>query len=257
MLKVKVNLQTSESEADDLSNENFVAFTMFEETDLSYEFKMPPNASSCYYHMICLGEVPRGHLSDVNEVRNHHAVLEAAHSCPDLFYLFAQNHFLAVLTGHQDNPEFALAMCPTEPFVLSGVVLWSIQDHITTVGTYSKSSGSIIKQTSEGGDKSESPYVGLRGVYHTHDDTKPDLQDQRRAETNGRGTAPVGSLCRGLSRACFFSRTVASGRGFGLSWTQAELRPRTLITDRERLKLSLIGVFKPEHRQEQFRVLRD
>ncbi|KAF3507935.1 hypothetical protein F2Q69_00007212 [Brassica cretica] len=67
-------------------------------------------------------------------------------------------------------------------------------------------------------------------------------RDQRRAETNGCGTAPIGSRCRELSRACFFSRTVASGRGFGLSWTQAELRLRTLITDRERLKLSLIGV---------------
>ncbi|KAF3521973.1 hypothetical protein F2Q69_00046180 [Brassica cretica] len=74
---------------------------------------------------------------------------------------------------------------------------------------------------------------------------------------NGRGTAPIGSRCRGLSRACFFSRTVASGRGFGLSWTQAELRLRTLITDRERLKLSLIGVCKPERKQEQFRVLQD
>ncbi|KAF2613507.1 hypothetical protein F2Q70_00011094 [Brassica cretica] len=89
----------------DSSNENLLAFTMFEETDLSYEFKMPPTASSCYYHMLCLGEVPQGHLSDVNEVPNHHDVLEAAHS---------------LLTGHQDNPEFALAMCPTEPFVLSG-----------------------------------------------------------------------------------------------------------------------------------------
>ncbi|XP_048623666.1 uncharacterized protein LOC125592504 [Brassica napus] len=67
-------------------------------------------------------------------------------------------------------------------------------------------------------------------------------KDQRRAETNGRGTAPIGSRCRELSRACFFSRTVASGLGFGLRWTQAELRLRTLITDRERLKLSLIGV---------------
>ncbi|KAF3556324.1 hypothetical protein F2Q69_00012028 [Brassica cretica] len=67
-------------------------------------------------------------------------------------------------------------------------------------------------------------------------------KDQRRAETNGRGTAPIGSRCRELSRACFFSRTVASGRGFGLSWTQADLRLRTLITDRERLKLSLIRV---------------
>lgn len=27
---------------------------------------------------------------------------------------------LQLLTGHQDNAEFALAMCPTEPFVLSG-----------------------------------------------------------------------------------------------------------------------------------------
>lgn len=27
---------------------------------------------------------------------------------------------LQILTGHQDNAEFALAMCPTEPFVLSG-----------------------------------------------------------------------------------------------------------------------------------------
>uniref|UniRef100_A0A0D3BG00 Uncharacterized protein n=1 Tax=Brassica oleracea var. oleracea TaxID=109376 RepID=A0A0D3BG00_BRAOL len=47
-------------------------------------------------------------------------------------------------------------MCPTEPFVLSGD---------------SKSSGSIIKQTGEGGDKSESPYICPRGVYHGHDDT--------------------------------------------------------------------------------------
>ncbi|KAF3507896.1 hypothetical protein F2Q69_00005309 [Brassica cretica] len=129
----------------DSSNENLVAFTMFEETDLSYEFKMPPTASSCYYHMLCLGEVPQGHLSDVNEVPNHHDVLEAAYS---------------LLTGHQDNPEFALAMCPTEPFVLSGD---------------SKSSGSIIKQTGEGGDKSESPYICPRGVYHGHDDTVEDV----------------------------------------------------------------------------------
>ncbi|KAL0690183.1 hypothetical protein Bca4012_089861 [Brassica carinata] len=58
--------------------------------------------------------------------------------------------------------------------------------------------------------------------------------------------APIGSRCRGLSRACFFSRTVASGRGFGLSWTQAELRLMTLITDRERLKLNR----KLKHRSE-------
>ncbi|CAF2114579.1 unnamed protein product [Brassica oleracea var. botrytis] len=107
---------------------------------------------------------------DVETQPNRHAVLGAAHSRPDL-----------VLTGHQDNAEFALAMCPTEPFVLSGgkdksVVLWSIQDHITTAGsTDSKSSGSIIKQTGEGGDKTESPSLGPRGVYHGHDDTVEDV----------------------------------------------------------------------------------
>jgi histone-binding protein RBBP4 len=88
--------------------------------------------------------------------------------------------FMQILTGHQDNAEFALAMCPTEPFVLSGgkdksVVLWSIQDHITTIGTDSKSSGSIIKQTGEGTDKNESPTVGPRGVYHGHEDTVEDV----------------------------------------------------------------------------------
>ncbi|KAF3510701.1 hypothetical protein F2Q69_00003836 [Brassica cretica] len=66
--------------------------------------------------------------------------------------------------------------------------------------------------------------------------------DHQRSEMNGRGMAPIGSRCRELSRACFFSPTVASGRGFGMSWTQAELRLRTLIMDMERLKLSLIGV---------------
>ena len=56
------------------------------------------------------------------------------------------------------------------------VVLWSIQDHITTAGsTDSKSSGSIIKQTGEGGDKSESPSLGPRGVYYGHDDTVEDV----------------------------------------------------------------------------------
>lgn len=28
--------------------------------------------------------------------------------------------FLQILTGHKDDAEFALATCPTEPFVLSG-----------------------------------------------------------------------------------------------------------------------------------------
>lgn len=48
------------------------------------------------------------------------------------------------------------------------VVLWSIQDHITTAGTDSKSPGSSIKQT---GGRS----VGPRGVYHGHEDTVEDV----------------------------------------------------------------------------------
>ncbi|KAF2592832.1 hypothetical protein F2Q70_00042421 [Brassica cretica] len=110
----------------------------------------------------------------------------------------------------------------------------------------------------DGSWTSTAQFSGMGWVWKdTMDCRNRTSKDQRRAETNGRGTAPIGSRCRGLSRACFFSRTVASGRGFGLSWTQAELRLRTLITDRERLKLSLIGVCKPERKQEQFRVLQD
>lgn len=32
---------------------------------------------------------------------------------------------LQVLSGHQDNAEFALALCPMEPFVLSGGLKFS------------------------------------------------------------------------------------------------------------------------------------
>ncbi|KAJ0251678.1 WD-40 repeat-containing protein MSI5 [Hirschfeldia incana] len=99
---------------------------------------------------------------DTETQPDRHAVFGAPHSRPDL-----------ILTGHEDDAEFALAMFPTEPFVLSGgkdksVVLWSIQDHITTAGTDSKSPGSSIKQT---GGRS----VGPRGVYHGHEDTVEDV----------------------------------------------------------------------------------
>ncbi|KAJ1411173.1 WD40/YVTN repeat-like-containing domain superfamily [Sesbania bispinosa] len=69
-----------------------------------------------------------------------------------------------VLTGHKDNAEFALAMCPTEPFVLSGgkdkcVVLWSIHDHITTSAA---EGGSIVKQGSnKAGGNHEKPIEAL------------------------------------------------------------------------------------------------
>ncbi|CAI0627984.1 unnamed protein product [Linum tenue] len=112
---------------------------------------------------------------DVETQPNRHAVLGASNSRPDL-----------ILTGHQDNAEFALAMCPTEPFVLSGgkdksVVLWSIQDHITSsasdpAGGKSPGSGggSIIKR--DANDKAvDGPTVGPRGIYQGHDDTVEDV----------------------------------------------------------------------------------
>ncbi|XWS70009.1 hypothetical protein CRYUN_Cryun03dG0012400 [Craigia yunnanensis] len=113
---------------------------------------------------------------DVEAQPNRHAVLGATHSRPDL-----------ILTGHQDNAEFALAMCPTEPYVLSGgkdksVVLWSIQDHITTTATDPTKSpgsgGSIIKQNKpgEGNDKAaDGPSVGPRGIFCGHEDTVEDV----------------------------------------------------------------------------------
>ncbi|ESW10721.1 hypothetical protein PHAVU_009G232200 [Phaseolus vulgaris] len=104
---------------------------------------------------------------DVENQPNRHAVLGATNSRPDL-----------ILTGHQDNAEFALAMCPTEPYVLSGgkdktVVLWSIEDHITSAAT----GGSIIKPKSgDANDKNaDSPAVGPRGVYCGHEDTVEDV----------------------------------------------------------------------------------
>ncbi|KAF2285140.1 hypothetical protein GH714_038803 [Hevea brasiliensis] len=113
---------------------------------------------------------------DVEAQPNRHAVLGATNSRPDL-----------ILTGHQDNAEFALAMCPTEPFVLSGgkdksVVLWSIQDHITAsatdpaTGKSPASGGSIIKKAGDGNDKAaDSPSVGPRGIYQGHEDTVEDV----------------------------------------------------------------------------------
>ncbi|CAA3017454.1 WD-40 repeat-containing MSI4-like [Olea europaea subsp. europaea] len=108
---------------------------------------------------------------DVESQPNRHPVLGASPSRPDL-----------VLTGHQDNAEFALAMCPTEPFVLSGgkdqsVVLWSIHDHISSLSAdqgAAKSPGS--KGGAVNGKPSESPTIQARGIFQGHTDTVEDVQ---------------------------------------------------------------------------------
>ncbi|CAK9144127.1 unnamed protein product [Ilex paraguariensis] len=125
--------------------------------------ELPQNKNIVATHTDC----PDVLIWDVEAQPNRHAVLGAADSRPDL-----------VLSGHQDNAEFALAMCPTEPFVLSGgrdksVVFWSIHDHISTLTSDASksavSAGSIIKST-------DNPTIGPRGIFQGHEDTVEDVQ---------------------------------------------------------------------------------
>lgn len=114
---------------------------------------------------------------DVDAQPNRQASYGASDSRPDL-----------ILTGHLENAEFALAMCHSEPLVLSGgkdksVVLWSIQDHISSLAesASAKSPGlgtSSGKQPVEDYNEksSGSPKVGPRGVYMGHQDTVEDVQ---------------------------------------------------------------------------------
>ncbi|KAM1011127.1 hypothetical protein ACFX13_047263 [Malus domestica] len=111
---------------------------------------------------------------DIEAQPNRHAVLGASDSRPDL-----------LLTGHQDNAEFALAMCPSEPFVLSGgkdksVILWSIHDHISSLASEPGSGGGSAKHSSKTGGSNDklrdSPSVEPRGVYKGHEDTVEDVQ---------------------------------------------------------------------------------
>uniref|UniRef100_A0A0D9V4T7 Histone-binding protein RBBP4-like N-terminal domain-containing protein n=1 Tax=Leersia perrieri TaxID=77586 RepID=A0A0D9V4T7_9ORYZ len=109
---------------------------------------------------------------DVEAQPNRQAQLGAAESRPDL-----------ILRGHKDIAEFALAMCPAEPYVLSGgkdksVVWWSIQDHISALGDSSKTESSPGASASKGkaANDKDSPKVDPRGVFHGHDSTVEDVQ---------------------------------------------------------------------------------
>lgn len=107
---------------------------------------------------------------DVESQPNRHATLGVNNSRPDL-----------ILTGHQDNAEFALAMCPSEPFVLSGgkdksVVLWSIRDHVSTLAADQGDAKSPGSGASNPKPSAEGPTVQARGIFHGHDDTVEDVQ---------------------------------------------------------------------------------
>ncbi|KAL6563294.1 WD-40 repeat-containing protein msi4 [Orobanche hederae] len=106
---------------------------------------------------------------DVETQSNRQPVLGATPSRPDL-----------ILTGHQDNAEFALAMSPTEPFVLSGgkdksVVLWSIHDHISSLAAEGAQKSSGSKGVAANG-KPGSTTVQARGIFQGHEDTVEDVQ---------------------------------------------------------------------------------
>ncbi|PIN02574.1 Nucleosome remodeling factor, subunit CAF1/NURF55/MSI1 [Handroanthus impetiginosus] len=107
---------------------------------------------------------------DVDTQPNRQPVLGATPSRPDL-----------TLTGHQDNAEFALAMSPTEPFVLSGgkdksVVLWSIHDHISSLAADGAQKPAGSKGGSVNGKPADGPTVQARGIFQGHDDTVEDVQ---------------------------------------------------------------------------------
>ncbi|KAK4481988.1 hypothetical protein RD792_012904 [Penstemon davidsonii] len=107
---------------------------------------------------------------DVESQPNRQCVLGATPSRPDL-----------VLTGHQDNAEFALAMCPTEPFVLSGgkdksVVLWSIHDHISSLASDQAEKSPGSKAGTINGKTADGSTVQARGIFQGHEDTVEDVQ---------------------------------------------------------------------------------
>ncbi|XP_047320454.1 WD-40 repeat-containing protein MSI4-like [Impatiens glandulifera] len=109
---------------------------------------------------------------NVESQPNRQAVYGAQNSCPDL-----------VLIGHKENAEFALSMGQTEPFVLSGgkdklVVLWNIEDHISTLALETPSGGGRTIRNSKAGGSSVESITTLhpRGTYLGHQDTVEDVQ---------------------------------------------------------------------------------
>ncbi|KAL0341892.1 UNVERIFIED_CONTAM: Transmembrane 9 superfamily member 7 [Sesamum calycinum] len=90
--------------------------------------------------------------------------------------------FKQLLTGHQDNAEFALSMCSVEPFVLSGgkdksVVLWSIHDHVSSLAANRRAQqfpGS--KDDAVTGRTGYGSTVQARGIFQGHEDDVEDVQ---------------------------------------------------------------------------------
>ncbi|XP_071729453.1 WD-40 repeat-containing protein MSI4-like [Rutidosis leptorrhynchoides] len=132
--------------------------------------ELPQNKNIIATHTDC----PEVLIWDIEAQPNRYAVLGATESHADL-----------VLTGHADNAEFALAICPTEPYVLSGgkdkyVVLWSIHDHISTLASAGESTNPQGSSSAGGGGSIVKPAdnasLGPRGIFQGHTDTVEDVQ---------------------------------------------------------------------------------
>eukprot|EP00249_Psilotum_nudum_P008863 c21560_g1_i2 orf=371-1636(-) len=121
---------------------------------------------------------PEVYIWNVETQPNCQVIMGATFSCPDL-----------TLTGHTENAEFALALSPAGPLVLSGgkdkcVILWNIQDHITSAkdSPAAKSGTSAAgKQKSYGSGSAnsiltDSPHVAPQGIFKGHTDTVEDVQ---------------------------------------------------------------------------------
>ncbi|XP_024395782.1 WD-40 repeat-containing protein MSI4 isoform X2 [Physcomitrium patens] len=90
-----------------------------------------------------------------------------------------------VLIGHTDNAEFALNVSRTAPYVISGgrdkcVLLWSIEDHITTMQEQTPKSitptAAGSKQSGTAGGAADTTNVYTRGIFKGHTDTVEDVQ---------------------------------------------------------------------------------
>ncbi|KAJ4771758.1 WD-40 repeat-containing protein MSI4 [Rhynchospora pubera] len=103
---------------------------------------------------------------------NRHPVIGASESIPDV-----------ILTGHTDNAtEFALAVCPAEPFVISGgrdnnVVMWSMQDALVSLYRQDTTSYWQLRHSERSSfTRKESVKIAPRGIFKGHAAPVEDVQ---------------------------------------------------------------------------------
>ncbi|KAJ3684732.1 hypothetical protein LUZ61_013896 [Rhynchospora tenuis] len=108
---------------------------------------------------------------DLEAQPNRHPVIGASESIPDV-----------ILTGHTENAtEFALAVCPAEPFVISGgrdnnVVMWSMQDALMSLARENEASWRSGYSGSSSSTRKESVKIAPFEIFKGHDAAVEDVQ---------------------------------------------------------------------------------